>query len=128
MDTTSLGCTICHGDYRINNILVKYTNGKCTKVVPVDYQLLHYGCPVHDLIYLIFLGSDQEFRRHHLIGLKNLYYDHLETFLGYFELNVKNIFPRVDFERRFKERNLNGPLGKTSLPMASHLTPPQPYP
>ncbi|KAI5637503.1 ecdysteroid kinase domain-containing protein [Phthorimaea operculella] len=104
-DTISPGCTICHGDYRVNNILVKKDiDGNLTEVVPVDYQLLYYGCPVNDLIYLLFNGSDQEFRKNHLEDLKNMYYDHLDHFLGYFDLDVNEIYPRKEFERQYIER------------------------
>ncbi|KAJ2943549.1 hypothetical protein O0L34_g16657 [Tuta absoluta] len=104
-DTLSTGCTICHGDYRVNNILVKKDpDGNLTEVVPVDYQLLYYGCPVHDLIYLLFNGSDQEFRKTHLEDLKNLYYDHLDIFLSYFNLDVNEVYPRKEFERQYTER------------------------
>ncbi|KAI5639011.1 ecdysteroid kinase domain-containing protein [Phthorimaea operculella] len=75
-----------------------------TEMVPVDYQFLYYGCPVNDLLYLLFTASDQEFRKNHLENLKNLYYNHLHNFLGYFNLDVADIYPRKDFERQYTER------------------------
>ncbi|KAI5646098.1 ecdysteroid kinase domain-containing protein [Phthorimaea operculella] len=103
-DTTSMGCTICHGDYSAYNILVKNTNGKICDMVPVDYQLLHYGSPLKDFMSLIFSGSDQEFRKKHLTDLKNLYYDHLGKFLGYFNMNVTDVYTtREEFEKLFAD-------------------------
>lgn len=40
---------LCHGDYRPNNIMMKIENDEISQIIPIDYQLLHYGCPVFDL-------------------------------------------------------------------------------
>ncbi|KAI5651572.1 ecdysteroid kinase domain-containing protein [Phthorimaea operculella] len=103
LDTSSIGSIICHGDYHVGNILVKETDAKFTDLVLVDYQTLHYGNPLKDLVYFIIGASDQEFRKHHLNDLKNLYYDHLKQFLGYFQFDVNDIYSRVEFEKLFKD-------------------------
>ncbi|KAL0822213.1 hypothetical protein ABMA28_004343 [Loxostege sticticalis] len=96
--------TMCHGDYRPNNILIKTLEGKITGMVPVDYQLIHHGSPLSDLLYFIFGATDREFRRKHLEYLKNLYYDTMKQFLKYFDMDVQTYHPKEEFERLFKER------------------------
>ncbi|XP_063535727.1 uncharacterized protein LOC134745585 [Cydia strobilella] len=97
-------CCLCHGDYRANNILVKKDGDNITEVIPVDYQLLYYGCPVLDFIYFIFPCTDQEFRRKHLDDLKDLYYASLRKFLKYFNMDVESVYPRREFETEYKKR------------------------
>ncbi|XP_063535726.1 uncharacterized protein LOC134745582 [Cydia strobilella] len=95
--------TIVHCDYRANNILMKEIGGEIIDVVPVDYQLIHYGCPVIDFLYFIFLGTDQEFRKNHLEYLKDLYFDSITKMLKYFNIDVKSVFPREDFEDLYRQ-------------------------
>ncbi|XP_063382221.1 uncharacterized protein LOC134668710 [Cydia fagiglandana] len=97
-------CCLCHGDYRANNILVKKDGDSISEVIPVDYQLLYYGCPVMDFIYFIFPCTDQEFRRKHLDDLKDLYYESLRKFLKYFNMDVESLYPRREFETEYKKR------------------------
>ncbi|XP_059058062.1 uncharacterized protein LOC131851564 [Achroia grisella] len=92
---------LCHGDYRANNILLKNDDGKITKIIPVDYQAIRYGNPITDLIYFIFLGTDQQFRKDHLENIKNLYHDTMARFLKYFDMDVEDYFPRAQFEKEF---------------------------
>ncbi|XP_061714677.1 uncharacterized protein LOC133523215 [Cydia pomonella] len=103
-DNAGIRCCLCHGDYRANNILVKKDGDNITEVIPVDYQLLYYGCPVLDFIYFIFLCTDQEFRRNHLNDLKDLYYESLRMFLKYFNMDVESVYPRREFETEYKKR------------------------
>ncbi|XP_059058008.1 uncharacterized protein LOC131851517 [Achroia grisella] len=80
------------------------TNGEVTNICPVDYQFLHYGNPITDLLYFIFSGTDQQFRNEHLEDIKILYYETMTTFLRYFDMNIEDYFPRDTFETLFKER------------------------
>ncbi|KAI8425940.1 hypothetical protein MSG28_004934 [Choristoneura fumiferana] len=95
--------TIVHGDFRANNILMKESECEVTDVIPVDYQLLYYGCPIIDFLYFIFLGTDQQFRKDHLEYLKDLYFDTLKNMLQYFEIDIKSVFSREDFEGLYKD-------------------------
>lgn len=104
MNDTSGVCTFCHGDYKHNNIMVKEDDGKLKKVVTIDFQISHYGCPILDFLYFIFNGTDQEFRKKHLTDLKDLYYQTMEKFLSRFQMDISNIFPRIEFERVYKEK------------------------
>ncbi|KAI8425943.1 hypothetical protein MSG28_004937 [Choristoneura fumiferana] len=95
--------TLVHGDYRANNILMKEIEGELTDVLPVDYQLLCYGCPIMDILFFVFLGTDQQFRKDHLEDLKDVYFDSLTKMLQYFDIDVKTVFPREDFDNLYKE-------------------------
>ncbi|XP_037294836.1 uncharacterized protein LOC115454592 isoform X2 [Manduca sexta] len=101
-NATTFG-TLCYSDYRHGNIMVKDTDNTL-EIMPLDYQHIHYGCPVHDLIYFIFIGTDQDFRKKHLSHLKNLYYDTMEHFLRYFSININSIWTKQDFENVFAEK------------------------
>ncbi|KAJ8715885.1 hypothetical protein PYW08_013170 [Mythimna loreyi] len=91
-----------HGDFRPNNILVKEINGVVSEMIPIDYQLVCYGCPALDVIFFIFSSTDQKFRRSHMLYLKELYYESLKRFLKYFSLDVSSIYPKTEFERDLK--------------------------
>ncbi|KAL0822218.1 hypothetical protein ABMA28_004348 [Loxostege sticticalis] len=94
---------LCHADFRANNILVKEIEGEPIAVIPVDYQLMNYGYPVTDFLYFIFAGTDQEFRKNHLEDLKELYWRTLDTFLGKFGIEAKEVYSRKQFEEEYRE-------------------------
>ncbi|KAL0822211.1 hypothetical protein ABMA28_004341 [Loxostege sticticalis] len=96
--------TMCHGDYRPSNILIKTLEGEITGMVPVDYQILYHGSPLNDILYFIFGATDRKFRRKHLDYLKNLYYDTMKQFLKYFDMDVQKYYPKEEYERLLKER------------------------
>ncbi|XP_049875142.1 uncharacterized protein LOC126373156 [Pectinophora gossypiella] len=104
LDTTKTKCCLCHGDFRLNNILMQHEDNRLKDVILIDYQLSCYGCPIDDLLHFIFTGTDQEFRRKHLTHLKDLYYASLGEFLGKFNLDCEKVYPRDEFEKDFKER------------------------
>ncbi|XP_026327887.1 uncharacterized protein LOC113236111 [Hyposmocoma kahamanoa] len=79
-------------------------NGVVTEVIPVDYQTIYYGCPINDFIFFIITGTDKKLRKDHLNDLKNLYYHCLDKFVSYFDLDIKALYPREEFERQYLER------------------------
>lgn len=81
-----------------------FQGGKVTEVIPVDYQLAYYGCPILDVLYFIYSATDYDFRKKHLNYLKDLYYESLKAFLGYFKIPHETVFPREEFERQFTEK------------------------
>ncbi|CAB3221505.1 unnamed protein product [Arctia plantaginis] len=100
----SIKACLCHGDYRSCNIMMKLNENGIEEITPIDYQLMHYGNPVLDFLYLMYSGTDRKFRKDHLINLKELYYETLRTFLKYFQLNVNVVYPREDYDRVFDEK------------------------
>ncbi|KAM3958583.1 uncharacterized protein ACR2FA_007422 [Aphomia sociella] len=102
MGDTTVRC-ICHGDYKPNNLLMKVTDGELKKIMPIDYQFLHYGNPVTDLLFFIVSATDQQFRKDYLEYIKNLYHDTMANFLRYFKIDVEDYFPKATFETLFKQ-------------------------
>ncbi|KAJ8713719.1 hypothetical protein PYW07_014089 [Mythimna separata] len=95
---------LCHGDYRPNNILMKIVDGEVSQIIPVDYQLLFYGCPIMDILYFIINSTDKAFRRAHMSNLKDLYHKTMTKFLKYFDIDVNSVYPRHKFEKEFKDK------------------------
>ncbi|CAG9564328.1 unnamed protein product [Danaus chrysippus] len=93
---------LAHGDYKISNLLFK-RKGHNLKAVVVDYQTVHTGCPVGDLLYFIFLGSDEHFRRLYYDKLINHYYTSLEEALKRLDVDPVEVYPRENFESDLKE-------------------------
>ncbi|KAJ0178074.1 hypothetical protein K1T71_005897 [Dendrolimus kikuchii] len=104
LEDDSCICCICHGDYRPANIMKKEIDGKISKIIPIDFQLIYYGSPIHDFLYFIFGATDQKFRRTHINYLKELYYKEISHFLLYFDINVETVLPLTKFEEVFRER------------------------
>ncbi|CAG9564335.1 unnamed protein product [Danaus chrysippus] len=93
---------LAHGDYRLSNVLFK-EKGHGLSAVIVDYQTVHTGCPVGDLFYIIFMGSDEEFRRLYYDKLINHYYTSLEEALKRLAVDPVEVYPRESFESDMKE-------------------------
>ncbi|XP_028175286.1 uncharacterized protein LOC114363687 [Ostrinia furnacalis] len=95
---------ITHGDFQPNNLLLKETNGEPSSVMIIDFQFAYYGNPVTDLIFFIFLGTDQKFRKDHMEDLKELYYGTFESFLSDFGISASVVYSKRQFEDDFKEK------------------------
>nr|XP_032520001.1 uncharacterized protein LOC116772075 [Danaus plexippus plexippus] len=93
---------LVHGNYRLSNLLFK-REGPDLKAVVVDYQTVYTGCPVADLFYIIFLGSDEHFRRLYYDKLVNHYYTSLEEALKRLAVDPVEVYPRESFESDLKE-------------------------
>ncbi|XP_032520116.2 uncharacterized protein LOC116772150 [Danaus plexippus] len=93
---------LVHGDYRLSNLLFK-RKGHGLSAVVVDYQTVHTGCPVADLFYFIFMGSDEHFRRLYYDKLVNHYYTSLEEALQRLAVDPVEVYPRESFESDLKE-------------------------
>ncbi|CAG9564329.1 unnamed protein product [Danaus chrysippus] len=93
---------LCHGDYRLSNILFK-RKGHGLKLKIVDYQTVYAGCPVADLVYFIFLGSDENFRRLFYDNLINHYYKCLQEALERLAVDPMEVYPREKFDSDLKE-------------------------
>ena len=69
----------------------------------MDYQTVHAGNPVADLLYFIFLGSDEEFRKENFNKLLDHYYKNLEEALERFSIDALEVYPRNKFDDDVKE-------------------------
>lgn len=55
----------------------------------VDYQIIHYGCPINDFMYFIIIGTNTKLRKNHLKNLKIYYSRCLDKFDAYFDLDIE---------------------------------------
>ncbi|KAM3959430.1 uncharacterized protein ACR2FA_006498 [Aphomia sociella] len=94
---------LCHGDYRPSNLLHRVEEDGTLNVVPVDFQTLFYGSPLTDLMYFIFSGSDEHFRRRHFWDLVDHYYRELCSALRNLGLDPNKLYPKDDFDQDVKE-------------------------
>ncbi|XP_026755823.3 uncharacterized oxidoreductase dhs-27-like [Galleria mellonella] len=94
---------LCHGDYRPSNLMHRENKDGTMEVIPVDYQTIHTGTPLTDLIYFIFTGSDEEFRRRHFWDLLDYYYRELCNALRSLGRNPRNVYPEDEFHHDVKE-------------------------
>ncbi|XP_073954193.1 uncharacterized protein [Choristoneura fumiferana] len=92
---------IVHGDFKTSNLMHRRQNGQL-EVMLVDFQIIHAGTPVTDLLYFIFLGSDEEFRRLHYHDLLEHYYLNLKKSLGLMKVEVDGVYPKTAYEADLK--------------------------
>ncbi|KAJ2951414.1 hypothetical protein O0L34_g13558 [Tuta absoluta] len=104
LDQKSTVCCLCHGDFRLNNILIKYNGDEPEDLYVIDYQLMSFGSPINDFLFFIFTGTDQQFRRQHLDQLRHFYYQSFSEFLKKFNLDAEEIYPKKEFENDYRER------------------------
>lgn len=93
---------LCHGDYRGSNLFYKEQDGKI-EIMVVDYQTVHSGCPVMDLLFLEFMGTDEEFRRENHERMLDEYFTELTLALHRFDLNVNEVYPRETFNSELQQ-------------------------
>ncbi|XP_059046948.1 uncharacterized protein LOC131842430 [Achroia grisella] len=94
---------IIHGDYRVSNLMHKLNEDGSILIVPLDYQTIQMGSPVLDLLYFIYTGSDEAFRREHYERLIDRYYTELCRALSNLDINSDDVYPREDYEYDLKE-------------------------
>ncbi|XP_050664950.1 uncharacterized protein LOC126965393 [Leptidea sinapis] len=99
--TNMIKC-LCHGDYKMNNIMYKKKD-ESLHVIPIDFQQIYFGNPIIDLIYFIYASSEREFRKTYRNHLKDYYYDSIDMFLKHFKMDFKCIYPKDEFDKCFNE-------------------------
>lgn len=72
----------------------------------IDYQTIQGGSPVTDLLFFIFTGSDEEFRKEYYEQLVEHYYAHLRMSMQRLNLNPEEIYSKEDFELELEQVNL----------------------
>ncbi|XP_075981977.1 uncharacterized protein LOC142980465 [Anticarsia gemmatalis] len=93
---------IIQGDAWTNNLMFKFEDGKPPTSIMVDYQLSKSCCPMFDLMYMIFNGSDHETRKHHYYDWIDYYHSEVGKSLAYFDLDVNTIYPRIVLDEDLK--------------------------
>jgi len=109
--------TCCHGDFWSNNILFSYDDEeKVNEIMLVDFQLLSFGHPAYDVIYVMYLSLDRDFRKAHMSTCLQQYWDILNSYI------VKNApadltYTREEFDEDFKiYQKIGFVLASTVLP------------
>ncbi|GBP67863.1 hypothetical protein EVAR_86689_1 [Eumeta japonica] len=78
-------------------------DGKLEKVILVDYQTLHSGSAITDLLFFITCGTDGAFRRRHYKQLIDHYYEAFVDFLKKLGLDSNKLYPKEEFHDDLKE-------------------------
>jgi len=77
--------TCCHGDFWSNNIMFKYDDqNNVQSTMLIDFQLINYGHPAYDVLYLFYHSSDKEFRDSHMESCLKHYWKTFSTYLEKF--------------------------------------------
>jgi len=110
--------TCCHGDFWSNNILFSYDEeGKVDDLILVDFQLLNFGHPAYDVIYVLYLSLDLEFRNAHQSTLLAQYWDVLKTYIEDSNAPSDLSYTWEDFDKDFQTyRRIGFVLASTCLP------------
>ncbi|KAF5285530.1 hypothetical protein FQA39_LY16595 [Lamprigera yunnana] len=95
--STEFRNVVCHGDLWADNIMVRYENGKPVDCRIIDYQILRYCPPAHDLLTLLFLTTTRAVRDKHLKDLIDFYYEHFLRVLVNNKCEVENIYTYEQF-------------------------------
>ncbi|XP_013162591.1 PREDICTED: uncharacterized protein LOC106114062 [Papilio xuthus] len=88
---------LAHGDFRLSNLMFKRKDG-VLHARAVDYQMMHAGCALADLIYFITVGSDKQFRDKYFYKLIEYYRTQLELALSRFSLDIEEVYPKKIFD------------------------------
>lgn len=78
--------TCCHGDFWSNNIMFNYdAEGKVSKSILVDFQMINFGHPAYDVLYMMYISTDMEFRNAHMAECLATYWTTLSSYLDQFK-------------------------------------------
>lgn len=80
--------TLLHKDLWTNNILVKYTGGKPTNNVFVDFQVCRYGSPGADVLFFLYSSVKMDIIRTQIDKLMKFYHDELINVLKKLKCDV----------------------------------------
>lgn len=88
---------LCHGDMWGKNVLYRYENGNPVECKLVDFQLIRYMVPAHDVLQWIYIACSPEMRKYHLDHLLEFYYSCLKKELENMNFVAEDVFPRYEF-------------------------------
>nr|XP_019559293.2 uncharacterized protein LOC109428073 [Aedes albopictus] len=106
-----------HGDCWINNMIYSYKRGVPTEIVLLDWQLCRYASPALDLLYFIFVCTDEAFRRQYYDEMLRIYYNSLGQLLEKLGGDPSRLFPFTALLRQLKA------CGKFGILMALLIVP-----
>lgn len=89
--------TLCHADAWINNLMFKYENGNAVNCAIVDFQSYRYCPPANDLLHVLYLNTDREFRDKYLDEMLTIYYEEMKNCFDKYDLEIDAVVPRDAF-------------------------------
>ncbi|XP_061724248.1 uncharacterized protein LOC133530354 [Cydia pomonella] len=98
---------LVHGDFKPSNLMHRRKDGKL-EIVVVDFQMVHDGDPVTDLMYFIFTATDESLRRAHYQELLDLYYEQLRGSLLRLHVDPEKVYSENTYRSRLAECNMLG--------------------
>lgn len=88
---------LSHGDLWSNNFLLKFDDfNKPIECKFVDFQLMRYVPPSQDLLSLIYLTTNRDFRKRYMYELIGFYYATLEKYMKLYGYNLNTL---IDFKQ-----------------------------
>ncbi|KAG5885372.1 hypothetical protein JTB14_023760 [Gonioctena quinquepunctata] len=99
---------LTHGDLWVTNFLIKYTSrGRIpTECRFVDFQYGRYTPPSQDVLSLIYLTTNREFREKYMYQVIGMYYNYLERHLKAADLDLNKIIPFPEFMESCEKQKL----------------------
>lgn len=88
---------VCHGDLWASNIMMKYKDKTPIDCLIIDYQILRYCPPAHDLLCLLYLTTNRKARAQFASKLIDIYYEKFKEILEQYECDVNAIYPYDKF-------------------------------
>lgn len=95
--SSTVRCTILHGDLWCSNFLYLYHNKQLTSVKLLDYQFVKYGPPSLDVLQLLYTNTRKNFRDLHKNELLEHYYQELCDILHGKSIDIANVLPKEEF-------------------------------
>lgn len=92
---------VCHGDLTTGNIMFRYARGGTIPVEArlVDFQLLRYNPPAHDVMCFLHLATTRGFRETNMDNFLATYYQSFSTELLRHDLDAGKLLPWSQFKQ-----------------------------
>ncbi|XP_018568066.1 uncharacterized protein LOC108908494 [Anoplophora glabripennis] len=84
---------VCHGDIWGGNILFKFDAATPSGCCFVDYQLIRYNPPAHDLLAFLYINTDKTTRTKYMSKAIDQYYDELSSIFKRYDFDLNKIYP-----------------------------------
>ncbi|CAD7083570.1 unnamed protein product [Hermetia illucens] len=102
---------LLHGDLWANNLMFKYdSTGSPVDCRIVDFQLSRYGPPVLDILTVLSAATTSAFRKIYFDVLIENYYHFVDDFLTAHDINVNDLFTKIEFKESVNYYRIFGPL------------------
>lgn len=92
--------TITHGDLWVNNVLFKYKGNSVEDCKIIDFQSYRYHPPAHDVLCMIYLTTDRDFRKKYFTEALDVYFEELTK--AFSEYGLQNVISKREFEESCK--------------------------